>query len=309
MKSRRWTILVVPHDSQSPKQYQLGERGVRVVAGVLGGATLLVLSAAVLLFSPWATPGARMASRENLRLQHEVEQMNVAFAQLSDTMDVIAQREAQFRELTGFTTIDSERVLHARAADSAAMVGRAALSDRPRPFASFFGNNNRADVGDLMRRAAALSSGFAVVADSMSAKIERFRNTPSIMPTKGWLVSAFSSMRMHPILHEMRPHEGIDVSATMGAPIVAPAGGTVVKVGVEGGYGNVLEVDHGNGIVTRYAHCSHILVHVGQHVDRGQTIANVGNSGLAVGPHLHYEIMVNGVHVDPLTYVLPDSGF
>jgi murein DD-endopeptidase MepM/ murein hydrolase activator NlpD len=141
----------------------------------------------------------------------------------------------------------------------------------------------------------------------MARKIERLKNTPSIMPTAGWIAGEFSKERMHPILHEMRPHEGMDISAPGGSPIVAPAGGTVTRVSVEGGYGNVVEIDHGNGIWTRYAHCARIIVRQGQHVDRGTMIATVGNTGLSVGPHLHYEIHVNGVAVDPRTYVLPEN--
>ena len=97
------------------------------------------------------------------------------------------------------------------------------------------------------------------------------------------------------------------MSAPMGAPIVAPASGTVTKVGRESGYGNVLEIDHGNGIVTRYAHCSRIDVRQGQRVTRGQRIAAVGSTGLSTGPHLHYEMHINGKVVDPLTYVLSDA--
>jgi murein DD-endopeptidase MepM/ murein hydrolase activator NlpD len=93
----------------------------------------------------------------------------------------------------------------------------------------------------------------------------------------------------------------------MGAPIVAPAGGVVRLVTVETGYGNVLEIDHGDGIVTKYAHCSRIVVKRGQHVKRGEIIANVGSTGLSTGPHVHYEIHVNGKVVDPLTYVLPEG--
>jgi murein DD-endopeptidase MepM/ murein hydrolase activator NlpD len=127
------------------------------------------------------------------------------------------------------------------------------------------------------------------------------------MPTQGWLSSAFSSMRTHPILHMARPHEGIDVSAPMGSPVVAPAAGVVSRVTRETGYGLVLEVEHGNGIETKYAHLSRVNVRPGQRVTRGQQIANVGNSGLSTGPHLHYEIHVNGRVVDPLTYVLPGA--
>jgi murein DD-endopeptidase MepM/ murein hydrolase activator NlpD len=303
---RRWTILIVPHDSESPRQFEIGEGKVRAIAGALGASILLVLTAAVMLFSPWATPGARMAARDNLNLKQEIVKLDASLAQLGDSMDVLAAREANFREVAGITTFDSA-LAAANPAPSPAAVNRADMTgSRTKPFTQFFGNKgDRPDPDALIKRAAALSSALANVADSMSARVEKLRNTPSIMPTSGWLSSAFSRSRLHPILHQRRAHEGIDVSAPSGSPIVAPAGGTVVKVGVEGGYGNILEIDHGNGIVTRYAHCSRILVRAGQRVERSQTIAKVGSTGLSVGPHLHYEIIVNGKNVDPLKYVMP----
>ncbi|HWZ27039.1 MAG TPA: M23 family metallopeptidase, partial [Gemmatimonadales bacterium] len=101
--------------------------------------------------------------------------------------------------------------------------------------------------------------------------------------------------------------EGIDVAAPMGAEIEAPAAGTVTDVRWEDGYGNFVTIDHGYGLVTRYAHCSKILVVRGQRVKRGQKIALVGATGLATGPHLHYEVWVGGKAVDPLHYVMPDA--
>ena len=112
-------------------------------------------------------------------------------------------------------------------------------------------------------------------------------------------------MRQHPILHVARAHEGLDVSAPMGTPIEAPANGTIVQSGWEAGYGNTITIDHGYGIVTKFAHASRLLVRVGQHVDRGDRIALVGNTGLSTGPHLHYEVHVNGRPVDPRRYILP----
>ena len=96
------------------------------------------------------------------------------------------------------------------------------------------------------------------------------------------------------------------MTAPAGSPIEAPAGGRVTKSGWEAGYGNVVTIDHGYGIETRFAHASKILVQRGQRVERGQHIALVGNTGLATGPHLHYEVHVNGRPVDPLRYVLPE---
>jgi murein DD-endopeptidase MepM/ murein hydrolase activator NlpD len=165
----------------------------------------------------------------------------------------------------------------------------------------------KVDLDALIRRANLLASSFREAADSLSLHRDRLSAMPSLMPTTGWLSSAFTSMRMHPILHVARPHEGIDVTAPMGAPIAAPAAGTVISTGWETGYGNTIEINHGFGIVTRYAHTSKILVHQGQHVSRGQQIALVGNTGLTTGPHLHYEVHVNGKPVDPLKYVLPEA--
>jgi murein DD-endopeptidase MepM/ murein hydrolase activator NlpD len=93
----------------------------------------------------------------------------------------------------------------------------------------------------------------------------------------------------------------------MGTPILASAAGRVVQVGTEAGYGRIVSLDHGDGIVTRYAHLSKALVQPGQRVKRGQEIALVGNSGITTAPHLHYEVIVNGKHQDPLKFIFPES--
>lgn len=269
-----------------------------------------MLLAAVVLFSPWGTPGARMATRANIRLTEDIARMQAYLDAIGDTLSVLATREAEFRAIAGIRTLDSARVVTNASMAPPLTIERASMDPRPRPFAQFFGNRNeraeRPDPDELLQRANELSVAFAAVSDSMADRIEKLRNTPSIMPTVGWLTGAFSRARLHPITNELRPHEGIDVSAPAGTPIVAPAGGIVIKVANEGGYGNILEIDHGNGIRTRYAHCARIIVRAGQRVDRGQMIATVGNTGLSVGPHLHYEISVDGKNVDPLKYVLPD---
>jgi murein DD-endopeptidase MepM/ murein hydrolase activator NlpD len=159
----------------------------------------------------------------------------------------------------------------------------------------------------MISRASDLSNGLRDVSDTLERNFQRFANTPSIMPTAGWLSSQFTSSRFHPILHENRPHEGIDVHAPTGTPIVAPAAGRVIYAGNDKGYGLVVEIDHGNNIRTRFAHCSRLVVQQGQQVTRNQLIAAVGSTGLSTAPHLHYEIHVNGKPVDPITYVLPDA--
>jgi len=100
-----------------------------------------------------------------------------------------------------------------------------------------------------------------------------------------------------------RMHEGIDIGAGYGAPIVAAAAGRVIYCGWEEGYGNLTVIDHGNGLATAYGHQSSIAVACGQDVAQGQTIGYIGSTGHSTGPHLHFEVRVNGSPVDPLGYL------
>jgi len=211
----------------------------------------------------------------------QLADMRSRVADLRDTLAQIAKRDEQIRLLAGLPPRDSDSLVAAVPSN--------------------------VDVDGLINEANSLSASFANVSTTLSRNSQRLESTPSIMPTAGWLSSEFSKARFHPILHMTRPHEGIDVAAPYGAPVVAPASGVVERITNQTGYGLVLEIDHGNGIETKYAHLSAVKVHEGQHVTRGEPIAAVGNSGLSTGPHLHYEIHVDSKVVDPLTYVLPGA--
>ncbi len=128
-------------------------------------------------------------------------------------------------------------------------------------------------------------------------------STPSIWPTKGWMSSRFG-YRISPFTGQKEFHKGIDISARINASIVAPAGGIVSFVGRDHGYGKVLTINHGYGLMTKYAHLNKSLVKKGQYIKRGETIALVGNTGRSTGPHLHYEVHLNRVAVNPLRYIL-----
>lgn len=281
--------MVVPHQGENgPRSYELTERGgkwVRYGAMAFGVLAIVSMAFGARDLERWA----RGQDDASVRVSYAT--LLARFDTLSDTLDAIGKRDAEIRLLAGLP-VDDAYVAGRDSGSHHAPFGIALSTDAP-------------DVDGMILRAKTLSASFAEVSDSLRLHAERYASIPSIMPTAGWLSSNFSRSRFHPILHIARPHEGIDVSAPMGAPIVAPAGGIVVRVTKETGYGNVLEVDHGNGIVTKYAHCSRIVVRMGERVKRGQVIANVGNTGLSTGPHLHYEIHVNGKVVDPLTYVLP----
>ena len=126
------------------------------------------------------------------------------------------------------------------------------------------------------------------------------------MPVPGRVTSSFGE-RFHPILGYTRMHEGVDLGASSGTPITAAADGRVVAAGWRGGYGRQVAIIHGGGIETTYSHMSAIAAHAGEMVRRGEVIGYVGASGLATGPHLHFEVIKNGRHVNPLTAKLANG--
>ena len=130
-------------------------------------------------------------------------------------------------------------------------------------------------------------------------------STPSIWPIRGWVTSGFG-FRKSPFTGLREKHEGWDIAARNGSPVRTTADGVVVVEGREYGYGNLVEIDHGYGRLTRYGHNSKHLVKVGDRVKRGQVIALVGNTGRSTGPHLHYEVLLNGVPANPKNYILED---
>jgi murein DD-endopeptidase MepM/ murein hydrolase activator NlpD len=303
---RRWTVMVVPHGSGSSRAVEVSHTVVKALTGI---AAVLVLTIAILGIAAVArginVTRNRALLRENRVLADEIQRMRERLSGLRDTLNVIGQREQELRLLAGLNTIDPSV--------QQAGIGGPSGSWSERDTLSALGGSGqqalaaRMDVDMLIRRANILVRSVSEARDSLHSHQARFAATPSIMPTKGWLSSAFAAERDHPILHLARPHEGIDVAAPMGAEIEAPAAGVVQDIRWAEGYGNLLTLDHGYGLVTRYAHCSKILVVRGQRVKRGQKIALVGSTGLSTGPHVHYEVWVNGKAVDPKKFVLPDA--
>jgi murein DD-endopeptidase MepM/ murein hydrolase activator NlpD len=287
---RRWTFLVVPHGSDSPRSISLSETLIKRLAICASAVGLVAAMGVGVALSHVAL---KLRHNDDRSLLGSVTLMQSRLDSLDDTLRAITRRDQQIRLLAGLSS-DSA---HGDSTGPRLTIGGV----------SEMTVSSSSDIDGMIKRANSLAASFAEVSGTLAHNSEKMARIPSIMPTAGWLSSNFSLSRFHPILHYARPHEGIDVSAPMGAPIVAPAGGVVQRVTWETGYGNVLEIDHGDGIVTKYAHCSKIVVRPGQKVKRGQIIANVGSTGLSTGPHVHYEIHVNGKVVDPLTYVLPEG--
>jgi murein DD-endopeptidase MepM/ murein hydrolase activator NlpD len=304
MPERKWTLVVVPPGSGASKAIEVSQRLLKTATGFAGVVAMIALMLGYGTVSHSVDlHRARALEQENARLADELGRLHGELSLLSDTLKTITERDARIRLLANLEPIDPAVHL--------AGIGGPAAPARPNNLASAGVLGRRAeevrvDLAALIRRANLLAASFGEASDSLANHRDRLAAMPSIMPTTGWLTSAFSSMREHPILHILRPHEGIDVTAPMGAPIQSPAAGRVIKTGWEAGYGNVIVIDHGFGLTTKFAHCSKVEARTGQVVKRSEVIAYVGNTGLATGPHLHYEVHVNGKPVDPLRYVLPD---
>lgn len=168
--------------------------------------------------------------------------------------------------------------------------------------------------GDLRQRQSELEREYATLeaeSRTIQAQIRAFQRSGQgervafrgslIHPVPGARMSSGFGMRFHPVLRRNRMHNGVDFAAASGTPIKAAGPGTVISAGSRNGYGNTVVIDHGGGLSTLYAHCSRIYVRSGQRVTQGQRIAAVGSTGLSTGPHLHFEVRVNGSPVNPLS--------
>lgn len=292
-----WTVQIFPRDGGRSRSFRIPRRGVRI--GALALAVLLGLVAV------WGTLFVRDVDRaaeltrlraENQRLQSDLRNAEERTDALTRSLDVLAQREERFRLMAGLPLIDPD----------VREVGVGGPSTQPPRTRS---EAVTQQLDQLHRRARLLNSSLAEATDSMEVHRDVFLSRPSIRPVAtedAWISASYSHSRRHPVLLNNRPHTGIDISAHHGDPILATARGTVTYVGRIPGYGKLVELDHGYGYRTRYAHASRILVRRGEQVERGDVIAEVGDTGISTGPHVHYEVLVDGRPVDPHPFFLDD---
>ena len=238
-----------------------------------------------------------------------LERIGLQDRRIAQQVETAKRKAAEERRATAHTrrlTAASVAVIAARTAEAVSVrdelaAGRDTLlaARRLKQSALSSARETRADylaeVESLAAQSAALA---AAIRDAQAGSTGS--GTPSaagfVWPVNGPVVSGFG-MRWG------RMHEGIDIAAALGTPIHAAASGTVIHAGWLGGYGNLVVVDHGDGLATAYAHASAILVAVGQQVSQGDTLSLVGSTGNSTGPHLHFEVRVNGSAVDPLLYL------
>jgi murein DD-endopeptidase MepM/ murein hydrolase activator NlpD len=304
MARRDWTVVIVSDDETAVRQFKLSREAARI-----GIALALFLLAGLSTFATTAMVGAgagvadeRIAAKNRL-LEQELVGLSSRVDTLEHSLEDLSRKDEYYRLLAGLEPLDPDLHLAGIGGPDADSVGASALfrADARLGRVAF---TTSTQLNSLIRRARVLSFSWREAEDTLVDRRSRLMAMPSIYPTQGYISSAFSTARMHPILDRPRPHTGIDIVAPRGTPVVASAHGRVASVGHQGEYGLLIDIDHGYGMVTRYAHLSKATVRVGQVVERGEQIGNVGQSGLAVGPHLHYEVLVDGEPANPRRYLL-----
>lgn len=304
MARRQWTLMLISEGENRVRQFRFTREAAR--AGI--AAALLLVAALSSAATRAVNEGGEAVreltlARRNALLEAEVEDLRTRLDTLRSSVQSLAAKDDYYRLLAGLDPIDPD--IHRVGIGGP---GTETLEDNPlfnvdrRIARKLFSTSS--ELNGLLRRARLLSFSWRQAEDTLIVKHDRLTSTPSITPTDGAISSAFSYRRWHPLLGLPRPHLGIDIVALPGTPIVAAAKGRVTFVGNNGEYGLLVVIDHGYGYVTRYAHASRVLVKQGQPVERGDMIALVGSTGLAMGPHLHYEVLVDGRHVNPRRFML-----
>lgn len=299
--------MLVPHDNERVRSFQVSGKSIRAaLSAVLMGVLLLgTFGIAFIIKQSKHVQNASLRA-ENAALVDQVDEIKQQMEALDASIAALTEKDEQLRVVAGLPEIDPD-VRRVGVGGPGSGAASAALA-RLNPRVGRKVETAEQDLGALVRRASLLRTSMDEALTTIQRNRERMASTPTILPANGHLSSLFSGTRYHPVLRISRPHKGIDIAARVGEPILAAARGRVVFAGNKSnGYGNMVEIDHGYGYVTRYAHASRLHVRRGQTVDRGTRIADVGATGLTSGPHLHYEVEQNGRQVDPLNFVIGDA--
>jgi murein DD-endopeptidase MepM/ murein hydrolase activator NlpD len=298
-KSQVYTVIVVSDHSQAVRKFRLPRRWLVNAAWTLG---VLAIFGGVTIGHYFALLGSSsensVLKEENAQLRSQILLVQEKVAHISATLDRVERFDAKLR--TAVTQLqDPERNLAIGPVGTDAEPATAG----PAPAGESDLNALPGKLESLDGVAAHQERSLRDLQEYFDDQRSLLASTPSIWPTRGWVTSDFGT-RIDPYTAERKMHEGLDIATPIGQPIYSPSDGTVVFAGAEGGYGKVLVIDHGYGVKTRYGHLSEILVHLGDRVGRGDKIALVGNTGRSTGPHLHYEVRVNGVPENPRKFIL-----
>jgi murein DD-endopeptidase MepM/ murein hydrolase activator NlpD len=299
--SKRYTLVIADRATGIVHRFTI-----RLVPAVVIAATLFSLPVLVGMGARWSASAEIGALRLNVAT---LDTENASYrAATQELVTQISSIENAVSNLAAQSKLDPEtqralarlpEIVRARAmgggADATAPVRSMLAPSLPSPEDTF------SMVRDLLSR---LEVRLQIAQTGVERRAALAAATPSIWPAIGWLSAQFGN-REDPIQGGTEYHTGVDISVEPGKPVYATAAGKVEGASFVGAYGNMVVINHGYGLVTRYAHLSKCAVIVGDQVERGRVIGYVGSTGRTTGPHLHYELLVNGQLTDPLRLLFP----
>lgn len=296
MAKKHYSFIIVPHHKGESKKISLTEKKVKILAGILSLVVILFTLFLVDYFTMNVTRQKYKALKEeNARQRETITQYKIAVNRLRKDVDNFESITKKMSVIAGLKSPEVQREL---GVGGGGRGDEQALNPQVPP----------QDPG--LKKAESLSQKAQGVDRNLNTLLEIFKDkeyqmatTPSIWPTNGWESSDFGP-RTDPFTGKEEIHQGIDVAASLGSPIYATANGYVHKTKTEITGGNVIILNHGGGVTTVYCHLSKFNVQAGQKVKRGDVIGFVGQSGKAIGPHVHYEVRINGRAIDPMRYIV-----
>lgn len=305
MANKSYTLIVVPDHQSAVRRYRVQRS---LMLQLAGGALLVtaIFAGALIHYLVVAQDASenRVLREENLALRTQLKQVRERVEHIGSTLDRVERFDQKLRAVTLLNDPQRNLALGPTEPAKASGTGGADVQFtrhvQQESGAQILGKLDRLSA-EATRQEQSLQELQAYFLDQRSL----LASTPSMWPARGWVTSDFGQ-RVDPYTAERVMHAGLDIAGPHGERIISPSDGTVVFAGMEGGYGNVIVIDHGFGVKTRYGHLSRILVKAGQKVTRGAEIGAIGNTGRSTGPHLHYEVRVNGVPQNPRQFILEE---
>ena len=306
MAKKFYTVLVLPDASSQIRRFHIAKPLLSALAVTAG---LIFIVFLFLIYQAVGHTGHMLELRQLRTTSNEQANLLQKFEGLEKKMAKLRELDLRLRTVAGLEVKDAESsIVGVGGADtlssSALLVAAIAHQTSPTNPSTGIRTDNLGGEFDRVRREMKdRNKSFQGLIESLETKRSLLASTPTIWPVKGWLTAGFGQRRS-PFTGQRQMHEGVDIANTVGTPVIAPADGVVTYTGPLGGFGDVVSVDHGHKISTLYTHLQEHKVSQGQRVRRGDGIGLVGTTGRVTGPHLHYEIQVNEVAVDPTKYVI-----
>ncbi len=290
MKNKAYNIIVFGDDNAGHKQFTISKKAVLLLATLfVSGICAAVAMVGVLVKNVANQTELVSIKKENESLKLANDRYLEASIEMERKLNLFDEKTVKLAQFVGVEPSGFE-------ADG---VGG------PELFEEELNRYLRYDLGLLEHKAKLLEERFDTLDEAFQAQTDLLDSTPSLMPARGWISSGFK-YRRDPFTQKRTWHNGVDISAHEGTPVYAPARGVVSYRGYQGGFGNLLVVNHGNGIETKYGHLSRFNVSKGQRVKRGDLIGYIGSTGRSTAPHLHYEIIKDEKAINPMKYIIRD---